>query len=197
MKETRKQKDAFVKIQDNFTEQGLTLEQAYILGRVSRFNDGGLPYYESNKTLAKMMGKCESTVKHYIDELVKEGKLYKKSLPRKRLLSTKPLEGKNCPLVEGKNYPLVEGQNEPYESNKNIGESSMRVKINPYEGKNCPHERAKITHYKDNRIDKRIEETQNPKNRSSNLNDLTPEEKEELLKEAIENMNYRDDEDLY
>lgn len=156
MKETRKQKDAFVKIQDNFTEQGLTLEQAYILGRVSRFNDGGLPYYESNKTLAKMMGKCESTVKHYIDELVKEGKLYKKSLPRKRLLSTKPLEGKNC-----------------------------------------PHERAKITHYKDNRIDKRIEETQNPKNRSTDLNNLTPEEKEKILKEALENINYRDDEDFY
>lgn len=188
MKETRKQKDAFVKIQDNFTEQGLTLEQAYILGRVSRFNDGGLPYYESNKTLAKMMGKCESTVKHYIDELVKEGKLYKKSLPRKRLLSTKPLEGKNYPLVEGKNYPLVEGQNEPYESNKNIGESSMRVKINPYEGKNCPHERAKITHYKDNRIDKRIEETQNPKNRSTSLNEPIPEEKEGSFKnESLSN----------
>lgn len=188
MKESKKQKDMFVKILDNFTEQGLTLEQAYILGRVSRFNDGGLPYYESNKTLAKMMGKCESTVKHYIDELVKEGKLYKKSLPRKRLLSTKPLEGKNCPLVEGKNYPLVEGQNEPYESNKNIGESSMRVKINPYEGKNCPHERSKITHYKDNRIDKRIEETQNQKNRSTSLNELIPEEKEESFKnESLSN----------
>lgn len=72
----------------------------------------------------------------------------------------------------------------------------MRVKINPYEGKNCPHERSKITHYKDNRIDKLIEETQKPKNRSTNLNDLTPIEKEELLKEAIENMNYRHDEDL-
>lgn len=188
MQESRKQKDMFVKIPDNFTEQGLTLEQAYILGRVSRFNDGGLPYYESNKRLAKMMGKCESTVKHYIDELVKEGKLYKKSLPRKRLLSTKPLEGKNCPLVEGKNYPLVEGQNEPYESNKNIGESSMRVKINPYEGKNCPHERSKITHYKDNRIDKRIEETQNQKNRSTDLNNLTPIEKEESFKnESLSN----------
>ena len=180
MQENRKQNDMFVKIPDNFTEQGLTLEQAYILGRVSRFNDGGLPYYESNKTLAKMMGKCESTVKHYIDELVKEGKLYKKSLPRKRLLSTKPLEGKNYPLVEGKNYP--------HESNESIGKTSMRAKNNPYEGKNYPHERAKITHYKENRIDKRIEETQNPKNRSTNLNDLTPEEKEESFKnESVSN----------
>lgn len=197
MKESKKQKDMFVKIPDNFTEQGLTLEQAYVLGRVSRFNDGGLPYYESNKTLAKMMGKCESTVKHYIDELVKEGKLYKKSLPRKRLLSTKPLEGKNCPLVEGKNYPLVEGQNKPYESNKNIGESSMRVKINPYEGKNCPHERSKITHYKDNRIDKRIEENQNTKPKNKSLNDLTPEAKEEYLKELLENRQSQRDEDFY
>lgn len=197
MQENRKQKDVFVKIPDNFTEQGLTLEQIYILERVARFNDGGLPYYESNKTLAKMMGKCESTVKHYIDELVKEGKLYKKSLPRKRLLSTKPLEGKNCPLVEGKNYPLVEGQNEPHEGNESIGKSSMRVKINPYEGKNCPHERSKITHYKDNRIDKRIEENPNPKNRSTNLNDLPLDKQVELLEEALENMNYRYDEDLY
>lgn len=189
MRENRKQNDMFVKIPDNFTEQGLTLEQAYILERVLRFNDGGLPYYESNKTLAKIMGKCESTVKHYIDELVKEGKLYKKSLPRKRLLSTKPLEGKNYPLVEGKNYP--------HESNESIGKTSMRVKNNPYEGKNYPHERAKITHYKDNRIDKRIEENPNPKNKSTDFNNLTPEEKEKILKEALENMNYRHDEDFY
>ena len=57
MKENRKQKDIFVKIPDDFRKQELTLEQAYIKGRVSRFNDGGLLYYESNKTLSKIMGK--------------------------------------------------------------------------------------------------------------------------------------------
>ena len=36
-----------------------------------------------------------------------------------------------------------------------------------------------------------------PCQETTNLNDLTPEEKAELLKEAIENMNYRHDEDLY
>lgn len=191
MQENRKQKDMFVKIPDNFTEQGLTLEQAYILERVARFNEGGLLYYESNKTLSKIMGKCESTVKHYIDELVKEGKLYKKSLPRKRLLSTKPFnDGVHSePLLEGKNYP--------HESNESIGKTSMRVKNNPYEGKKQPHERAKITHYKDNRIDKLIEENPNPKNKSTDFNNLTPEEKEKILEEALENMNYRHDEDFY
>lgn len=186
MQESRKQKDMFVKIPDNFTEQGLTLEQVYILERVARFNDGGLPYYESNKTLAKIMGKGETTVKRYVDELVKEGHLYRKTRTRKRLLSIKPFnyEVQNEPYkgYEGQNEPLLEVQNEPYETNKSIGKSSMRFKMN---------------HYKDNRIDKRIEETQNTKNRNTDFNNLTPEEKEKTLKEALENMNYRHDEDFY
>ena len=183
MQESRKQKDMFVKIPDNFTEQGLTLEHAYIYWRVARFNDGGLPYYESNKTLAEIMGKSESTVKRYIDELVKEGHLYRKTRTRKRLLSIKPF-----------NY---EYQNEPHEGNESIGKSSMRFKMSPYEYQNEPYEGVKMNYYKDNRIDKRIEETQNTKNRSTDFNNLTPEEKEKTLKEALENMNYRHDEDFY
>lgn len=201
MQENRKQKDMFVKIPDNFTEQGLTLEQVYILERVARFNDGGLPYYESNKTLAEIMGKSESTVKRYIDELVKEGHLYRKTRTRKRLLSIKPFNYKvqNEPYkgYEGQNEPLLEVQNEPYETNKSIGKSSMRFKMNPYEYQNEPYEGFKMNHYKDNRIDKRIEETQNTKNRSTNLNDLPLDKQVELLEEALENMNYRHDEDLY
>lgn len=197
MKETRKQKDMFVKIPDNFTEQGLTLEHAYIYWRVARFNDGGLPYYESNKTLAEIMGKSESTVKRYIDELVKEGHLYRKTRTRKRLLSIKSFnyEVQNEPYkgYEVQNEPLVEVQNEPYESNKSIGESSMRVKMNPYEYQNEPHEGFKMNPYKDNRIDKLIEENPNPKNRSTNLNDLPLDKQVELLEEALENINYRDD----
>lgn len=188
MKETRKQKDMFVKIPDNFTEQGLTLEHAYIYWRVARFNDGGLPYYESNKTLAEIMGKSESTVKRYIDELVKEGHLYRKTRTRKRLLSIKSFN------YEVQNEPLLEGQNEPHESNKSIGESSMRVKMNPYEYQNEPHEGFKMNHYKDNRIDKLIEENQNPKTKTKNnsLNDLTPEKREEYLQDLLDNMSSYD-----
>lgn len=138
MKESRKQKDIFVKIPDSFREQGLTLEQAYIKGRVSRFNDGGLLYYESNKTLSKIMGKSESTVRRAIDGLVKEGHLYRKSLPRKRLLSIKPFnyEGQNEPnknnngvhrehLLDGHNEQLIDVHREHHESNKKASESSM------------------------------------------------------------------------
>lgn len=210
MKETRKQKDIFVKIPDSFREQGLTLEQAYIKGRVSRFNHGGLLYYESNKTLSKIMGKSESTVRRAIDGLVKEGYLYKKTLPRKRLLSIKPFnyEGQNEPnknnngvhrehLLDGHNEQLIDVHREHHESNKNASESSMVFTENITGVHREHHEPFTENTYKDNRIDKRIEETQNTKNRSTDFNNLTPEEKEKTLKEALENMNYRHDEDFY
>ena len=61
-----------------------------------------------------------------------------------------------------------------------------------------PHERVMVNHYKiEDKIEDKIEETQNTKNRSTDFNNLTPEEKEKTLKEALENMNYRHDEDFY
>lgn len=209
MKESRKQKDIFVKIPDSFREQGLTLEQAYIKGRVSRFNHGGLLYYESNKTLSKIMGKSESTVRRAIDGLVKEGYLYKKTLPRKRLLSTKPFnsEVQNEPnknnngvhreqLLDGHNEQLIDVHREHHESNKNASESSMVFTENITGVHREHHEPFTENTYKDNRIDKLIEENPNPKNRSSNLNDLTPEEKEEYLQDLLDNMGSYD-EDFY
>lgn len=201
MQESRKQKDMFVKIPDNFTEQGLTLEQVYIKGRVERFNNVGLPYYESNKTLAEIMGKSESTVKRYIDELVKEGHLYRKTRTRKRLLSIKPFdyEVQNEPYkgYEVQNEPLLEVQNEPYESNKSIGESSIRFKMNPYEYQNEPYEGVKMNHYKEERKEERKEEeNQNKKTKNKSLNDLTPEEREAYLQDLLDNMGSYD-EDFY
>ena len=199
MKESRKQKDIFVKIPDGFREQGLTLELAYIYWRVARFNDGGLPYYESNKTLAKIMGKSESTVKRYIDELVKEGHLYRKTRTRKRLLSINPFnyEVQNEPYkgYEVQNEPLLEVQNEPYESNKSIGESSMRVKMNPREYQNEPYEGFKMNYYKDNRIDKLIEENQNTKSKDNTYSKTTVKDDIDELKELLSN-KYPHDEDF-
>ena len=70
--------------------------------------------------------------------------------------------------------------------------------MNPYEYQNEPYEGFKMNHYKEERKEERKEE-ENPnlKNRSTDLNNLTPEKKEEILKEALENINYRDDEDFY
>lgn len=48
----------------------------------------------------------------------------------------------------------------------------------------------------EDKIEDKEEENQNPKNRSSNLNDLTPEEKEEYLQDLLDNMSSYD-EDFY
>lgn len=196
MQENRKQKNKYVIIYDDFREQGLTLVKAYIVGRVSRFNNVGSPYYESNKTLSKAMGISESTVKRAIDELVKEGILYRKSLPRKRLLSTKPFNNEvhGEPLVEGYTEPLVEGHGEPHENNNVVGQTPKGFMVNHKGVHGEPHERVMVNHYK---IEDKIEENPNPKNRSTNLNDLPLDKQVELLEEALENMNYRHDEDLY
>lgn len=208
MQENRKQKNKYVIIYDDFREQGLTLVKAYIVGRVSRFNNVGSPYYESNKTLSKAMGISESTVKRAIDELVKEGILYRKSLPRKRLLSTKPfnnevhgeplVEVHGEPLVEGHTEPLVEGHGEPHENNNVVGQTPKGFMVNHKGVHGEPHERVMVNHYKiEDKIEDKIEENPNPKNRSTNLNDLPLDKQVELLEEALENMNYRHDEDLY
>lgn len=200
MQENRKQKNKYVIIYDDFREQGLTLVKAYIVGRVSRFNNVGSQYYESNKTLSKAMGISESTVKRAIDELVKEGILYRKSLPRKRLLSTKPFNNEvhGEPLVEGHTEPLVEGHGEPHENNNVVGQTPKGFMVNHKGVHGEPHERFMVNHYKiEDKIEDKIEENPNPKNRSTNLNDLPLDKQVELLEEALENMNYRHDEDLY
>ena len=211
MQENRKQKNKYVIIYDDFREQGLTLEQAYIKGRVERFNNVGSPYYESNKTLHEVTGKSESTVRRAIDGLVKEGHLYRKSLPRKRLLSTKPFisEVQNEPnknnngvhreqLLDGHNEQLVDVHREHHESNKNASESSMGFTENNKGVHREHHEPFTENTYKiEDKIEDKIEENPNPKNRSTNLNDLPLDKQVELLEEALENMNYRHNEDFY
>lgn len=194
MKEKRKQNNKYVIIYDDFREQGLTLEQAYIKGRVERFNNVGSPYYESTKTLHKVTGKSESTVRRAIDGLVEEGHLYRKSLPRKRLLSIKPFnyEGQNEP---NKNNNGV--HREHHESNESIGKSSMVFTENNKGVHREQHDLFTENTYKiEDKIEDKEEENQNPKNRSASLNDLTPEEREAYLQDLLDNMGSYD-EDFY
>lgn len=208
MKETRKQKNKYVIIYDDFREQGLTLEQAYILRRVERFNNLGLSCYESYKTLSKIMGKSESTVRRAIDGLVKEGYLYKKTLPRKRLLSTKPFnnEVQNEPninnkgvhreqLLDGHNEQLVDVHREHHESNESIGKSSIVFTENNKGVHREQHDLFTENTYKiEDKIEDKEEENQDPKpkNKNKSLNELTPEKREEYLQDLLDNMSSYD-----
>lgn len=198
MQESRKQKNKYVIIYDDFREKGLTLVKAYILGRVSRFNNVGSPYYESNKTLSKAMGISESTVKRAIDELVKEGILYRKSIPRKRLLSTKPFnnEGHGEPLVEGHTEPLIEGHGEPHENNNGVGQTPKGFMVNHKGGHGEPHERFMVNHYKiEDKIEDKEEEKQNTKSKDNTYSKTTVKDDIDELKELLSN-KYPHDEDF-
>lgn len=209
MKENRKQNNKYVIIYDDFREQGLTLEQVYILKRVERFNNLGLPCYESYKTLSRIMGKSESTVRRAIDGLVKEGYLYKKTLPRKRLLSTKPFnnEVQNEPninnkcvhreqLLDGHNEQLIDVHREHHESNESIGKSSMVFTEN---NKGVHREQHDLFTENTYKIEDKEEENQKPKTKTKNqsLNDLTPEKRTEYFQELLDNKEFKHDEDFY
>lgn len=190
MQENRKQKNKYVIIYDDFREQGLTLVKAYIVGRVSRFNNVGSPYYESNKTLSKAIGISESTVKRAIDELVKEGKLYRKSLPRKRLLSTKPFNDE----VHGE--PLVEGHGEPHKNNNVVGQTLKGFMVNHKGVHGEPHERVMVNHYKiEDKIEDKEEKHQNTKSKDNTYSKTTVKDDIDELKELLSN-KYPHDEDF-
>ena len=209
MQENKKQKNKYVIIYDDFREQGLTLEQAYIKGRVERFNNVGSPYYESNKTLHEVTGKSESTVRRAIDGLVKEGHLYRKSLPRKRLLSTKPFnsEVQNEPnknnngvhreqLLDGHNEQLVDVHREHHESNKNASESSMVFTENNKGVHREHHEPFTENTYKiEDKIEDKIEENQNTKSKNNTYSKTTVKDDIDELKELLSN-KYPHDEDF-
>lgn len=98
--------EKFVIINDSFLENGLTLEEAYILGRVKSFENNGLTYYESNETIAKLIGKSKSTVKKAINNLILKGYLNKEVRKRSRLLSTSEVVVEK-PNIGGKSEPSI------------------------------------------------------------------------------------------
>ncbi len=114
--------EKFVIINDSFLENGLTLEEAYILGRVRSFENNGLTYYESNETIAKLIGKSKSTVKKAINELVEKGYLSKETRKRSRLLST------NIEVVKKPNIGVVEKPHIGVKNEQSINELSAEEK---------------------------------------------------------------------
>lgn len=76
-----------LKIEDDFVEQGLTLEEAFILARVQYYEDEETPCIESNLTIAKMIGKSESTTRRAIESLIEKGYLNRSIVRKTRILS--------------------------------------------------------------------------------------------------------------
>lgn len=78
-----------LKIDGNFAEYGLTLEEAFIIARVQYYEEDKTPCIESNLTIAKAMGKSESTARRAIESLIKKGYLKREIVKKARILSIK------------------------------------------------------------------------------------------------------------
>ena len=76
-----------LKIDGNFAEHGLTLEEAFILARVQYYEEDKTPCIESNLTIAKAMGKSESTARRAIESLIEKGYLRREIVRKTRILS--------------------------------------------------------------------------------------------------------------
>ena len=124
-------------IDSDFVEKGLTLEEAYILGRVRSFESNGLVYYESNKKIAKEMGKSESTVIRAINNLILKGYLNKRTGKRRRSLSLsnsiEPCHSDS--LLDSHTDILLDShidnkEDEPKEVNKMSREKALQYALN-------------------------------------------------------------------
>lgn len=76
-----------LKIDCNFAEHGLTLEEAFVLARVQYYEEDKTPCIESNLTIAKAMAKSESTARRAIESLIEKGYLKREIVKKARILS--------------------------------------------------------------------------------------------------------------
>lgn len=126
----------FVIIDDEFTKHGLTLEEAYILYRVSCFEKNGERYHESADTLAKVMGKSRRAITNYINNLVEKGYLKREYITKNtRYLSVLNADYAKIANKEKNAYAenAHHAEDEPKETNRMSDEELMAELTNGIE----------------------------------------------------------------
>ncbi len=180
----KENQEPFYKVYRKDCGRGLNPKELLIISLVRSYEDDNKPFFMSNEYISKEIGLCKRTVQKTINELVGSGELFKKEVRDNtrgqanciRILSTKPLE----PSAEN-----AYGNTEPSAENA----QKRMQKLQEAHAETAPYNKNYNNSY--------YNKSENTKNRSTDFNNLTPEEKEKTLKEALENMNYRHDEDFY
>ena len=180
----KERQEPFYKVYRKDCGRGLNPKELLIISLVRSYEDDNKPFFMSNEYISKEIGLCKRTVQKAINELVGKGELFKKEVRDNtrgqannfRILSTKPLE----PSAEN-----AYGNTEPSAENA----QKRMQKLQEAHAETAPYNKNYNNSY--------YNKSENPKNRSTDFNNLTPEEKEKTLKEALENINYRDDEYFY
>ena len=180
----KERQEPFYKVYRKDCGRGLNPKELLIISLVRSYEDDNKPFFMSNEYISKEIGLCKRTVQKTVNVLVGKGELFKKEIRDNtrgqannfRILSTKPLE------PSAKN---AYGNTEP---SANFAQNRVQI-LQEASAENTPYNNSYNKNY--------YKKSENPKNRSTNLNDLPLDKQVELLEEALENINYRDDEDFY
>ena len=191
----KERQEPFYKVYRKDCGRGLNPKELLIISLVRSYEDDNKPFFMSNEYISKEIGLCKRTVQKTINELVGKGELFKKEVRDNargqanciRILSTKPIK-EGVSIACGSNKPSAETAYGNTEPSAETAQKRMQKTTEAH---------AETAPYNKNYNNSYYNKSENTKNRSTDLNNLTPEEKEKILKEALENINYRDDEYFY
>lgn len=191
----KERQEPFYKVYRKDCGRGLNPKELLIISLVKSYEDDNKKFFMSNEYISKEIGLTKRAVQNNINKLVGKGELFKKEVRDNsrgqanciRILSTKPLEP-SAENAYGNTEPSAETAYGNTEPSADFAQKRVQILQEP-SAENAPYNNSYNKNY--------YKKSENPKNRSTDLNNLTPEEKEKILKEALENINYRDDEDFY
>ena len=202
----KEQQEQFYKLYRKDCGRGLNPKELLIISLVRSYEDVNKSFFMSSAYISREIGLSERTVQKAINKLVGKGELFKKEVRDNsrgkanslRILSTKPIK-EGVSIVCGSTEAYAEtahGSTEAYAetahgSTEAYAETAQKrmQKLQEAYAETAPYNNSYNKNY--------YKKSENTKNRSTDLNNLTLEEKEERLREALENMSYRHDEDLY
>lgn len=171
----KEQQEQFYKLYRKDCGRGLNPKELLIISLVRSYEDVNKPFFMSNEYISKEIGLCKRTVQKTINVLVGKGELFKKEVRDNtrgqannfRILSTKPLE----PSAEN-----AYGNTEP---SADFAQNRVQI-LQEASAETAPYNNSYNKNY--------YKKSENTKNRSTSLNELIPEEKEESFKnESLSN----------
>ena len=191
----KERQEPFYKVYRKDCGRGLDPKELLIISLVRSYEDDNKPFFMSNEYISKEIGLSKRAVQNNINKLVGKCELFKREVRDNsrgranslRILSTKPLK-EGVSIVCGSTEPSAETAYGNTEPSAETAQKRMQKTTKAH---------AETAPYNKNYNNSYYNKSENTKNKSTDLNNLTPEEKEKILKEALENINYRDDEDFY
>ena len=176
----KERQEPFYKVYRKDCGRGLNPKELLIISLVKSYEDDNKKFFMSNEYISKEIGLTKRAVQNNINKLVGKGELFKKEVRDNsrgqanciRILSTKPLEP-SAETAHGNTEPSAETAHGNTEPSAETAQKRMQILQEP-SAENAPYNNSYNKNY--------YKKSENPKNRSTDLNNLTPIEKEESFK---------------